>query len=208
MHMWLIMCYICIHEYVSCACVHLFLECICACIVCIVYMCTYVECIVCLGPGKHCMCMYVYVCISMYLYVCECISMYLYVYDVFLHACMLSVPAPSHCMYVHVCARMCMYCMYRMYVHVCCMYCMHQPRQAPMPSKQARNIPWGAAISRPHSGHPWAAALPLNPVIRDPFPDPFWRTCARCTRRGGAQKQHPCAAHGPSTRNGHSTSPS
>ena len=44
----------------------------------------------------------------------------------------------------------------------------------------------GGAITRgPHSGHPWAAALPLYPAISDPFPDPFWRTRARCTRGGG-----------------------
>jgi len=31
----------------------------------------------------------------------------------------------------------------------------------------------GAATSGPHSGQPWAAALPLYPAIRDPFPHPF-----------------------------------
>jgi hypothetical protein len=118
----------CIHECISCAYVNLFLECICACIVCIVCMSTYDECIVCIGPGKHFECMHVYVYMSMYVYVCACIGMYLYVYDAFLHhkcTCPGPEAAPSHCMYVHV-----LNVLNESYVCACMLYVLYASAQA------------------------------------------------------------------------------
>ena len=158
------------------------------------------------------MCMYVYVCVCISVYMC----MYVHVSNVYLHvACRTCVKCacPSHCMYVYVCVCICMYlyvlvcicmyhihmCMYCMYWHTCAYMCIHvyicKPHTGHIYSfmcwcpQQALNIPsGGGATSRPHSGQPWAAALPLYPAIRDPFPHPFWRTRARCTRRGGQSR--------------------
>ncbi len=57
-----------------------------------------------------------------------------------------------------------------------------------------------------HSRHPWAAVRPLYSAIRDPTPDPFSRTHARGTRRGGP-KRALCAARGPPASTWHSASP-
>ena len=112
-----------------------------------------------------------------------------------------------YCMYWHTCVYMLLHlqvlksihmCMYCMYWHTCVYMCIHvyicRPHTDHIYSfmcwcpQQAWNIPGGgAATSGPHSGQPWAAVLPLYPAIRDPFPHPFWRTRARCTRRGGAK---------------------
>ncbi len=83
------------------------------------------------------------VCVCMCMYVCVCMCMYWYV-SVCIWCISTRMYAQCTCpKSLHVCACMCMYYMYRVYVHVCCMYCMHQPRQALMPSQQARNIPVG-----------------------------------------------------------------
>ncbi len=139
----------------------------------------------------------------MYVYVSACIRMYLYVSCVYLHAYTVFIkytcPKSLHvyvcmCMYMYVLAYMCIH------VYICRPHTGHIYSFMCRCPQQARNIPGGGpATSGPHSGRPWAAALPLYPEIREPPPDPFWRTFARCTRRKG-ERQPPCAAHGPSTR--------
>ena len=98
---------------------------------------------------------------------------------------------------LHVCAYMCIHrytCVY-MYTYVghiqttYTLLCVGAHNRLATP-------PVEAATGGPHSGQPWAAAPPLYPAIRDPFPHPFWRSRARCTRRGG-QSRPPAQPRGP-----------
>jgi len=119
----------------------------------------------------------------LYVYVCVCMCMYL--------------KCPSHCMYVYVCVYTCacIVCIVCMCLYVVCIVCI-RPGKHWCHHNRPSTPPGEAATSGPHSGQPWAAAPPLYPAVRDPFPDPFWRTRARCTRRGG-QSCPPAQPMGP-----------
>ena len=115
--------------------------------------------------------------------VCVCIYMYL--------------KCPSHCMYVYVCVYTCacIVCIVCMCLYVVCIVCI-RPGKHWCHHNRPSTPPGEAATSGPHAAQPWAAAPPLYPAVRDPFPDPFWRTRARCTRRGG-QSCPPAQPMGP-----------
>ena len=117
-------------------------------------------------PYMRCVPAQVIACMCMYVYVYVCICMY------HIYMCM-------YCMYWHTCVYMCIN------VHICRPHTGHIYSLCVGAHNRPETSPGGRATSGPHSGQPWAAALPLYPAFRDPFRHPFWRTRARCTRRGG-----------------------
>ena len=116
-----------------------------------------------------------HVCAYMCIHVTTCVSFEInpYVHVLYVLAYM--------CIHVYTC------------IHMQATYRPHIPLCVSVPTTGPKHPRGGPATSGPHSGRPWAAALPLYPEIRDPPPDPFWRTCARCTRRGGANAAPLCS---------------
>jgi hypothetical protein len=127
-----------------------------------------------------------------------------------IHMCM-------YCTYVHTCVYMLLHlsvlksihmCIYCMYWHTCVYMCIHvyicRPHTGHIYSfmcrcpQKARNIlGGGAATSGPHSGQPWAAALPLYPVIRGPIAQTRFGVPVRPARVGEGESSSPAPPMGP-----------